>query len=52
MLNLRDQFMKSGIGNLSDVVNLVGHYKYRKRGGANIDRVGKFCVVGDGENPN
>ena len=24
VLNLRDQFMKSGTGNLSDVVNLVG----------------------------
>ena len=51
VLNLRDQFMKSGTGNLSDVVNLVGQYKYRKRGGAKIDRVGKSYVVGDGENP-
>jgi hypothetical protein len=51
VLNLRDQFMKSGTGNLSDVVNLVGQYKYRKRGGAKIDRVGKSYVVGSGENP-
>ena len=36
VLNLRDQFMKSGTGNLSDVVNLVGQYKYRKRGGAKM----------------
>ena len=43
--------MKSGTRNLSDVVNLVGQYKYRKGGGAKIDRVGKSCVPRVGENP-
>ena len=51
VLNLRDQFMKSGTGNLSDVLNLVGQYEYRKRGGAKIARVGKSYVVGSEENP-
>ena len=38
VLNLRDQFMKSETGNLSDMVNVVGQYKYRKRGGVLKDR--------------
>ena len=51
VLNMRDQFMKSGTGNLSDVVNLVGKYKYRKRGAPRRDNEGKSYVVGNGENP-
>jgi len=52
--NIEDQFMKSGTGNLSSAVNLVGPYKYKVRGHSQRDRsfrTGKSFVIGDGENP-
>ena len=52
--NKEDQFMKSGTGNLSEVVPLVGAHKYKVRGHSQRDKrftTGKSFVIESGEKP-
>ena len=47
VLILNDQFMKSGLGNLSDVTPLVGRYKYNVRDSNRKNKLSKSYVVGE-----
>ena len=44
-INMRDQFLKSGTGNLSDIVNLVGRYKYNVRGLSRKNNFVNLCCL-------